>query len=84
MSLDVNKYIPDLSKFKPLVHLIEDLDKVIIAMVFEVNLVENDTKWIVDKCASKHFCANKKMFTEFENVTEGEQVYIVNPRRNEK
>lgn len=59
-------------------HLIKDLDEVIVVVVSEVNLVENDTEWIVDTCASKHFCANKEMFTEFDNVAKGEQVYMGN------
>ncbi|KAA3483146.1 ty1-copia retrotransposon protein [Gossypium australe] len=41
-----------------------------------VNLVENNVEWIVDVGASKHFWANREMFTEFENAAEGEQVYM--------
>lgn len=83
MSLAINKYILNLSKLKPLVHLIEDPYEVIVTMVSEVNLVENDTKWILDIGASKHFYANRKMFTEFENVAEGEQVYMGNSSSSE-
>lgn len=55
-------------------HLIQDLDEVIIVVVSEVNLVENDTEWIVETSASKHFYVNREMFTKFENAAEGEQV----------
>ncbi|TYG70959.1 hypothetical protein ES288_D05G356500v1 [Gossypium darwinii] len=78
MSLIINNYISDLSKLKPLVHLIEDLYEMIAAVVSKINLVENDIEWIVDTCASKHLCANREMFTKFENVVEGEQVYMGN------
>ncbi|KAK5839179.1 hypothetical protein PVK06_007949 [Gossypium arboreum] len=78
MSLAVSKYIHDLSKLKPLVHLIKDPDKVITVAVSKINLVESDTEWIVDTCVSKHFCVNTETFTDFENVAKGEQFYMGN------
>lgn len=37
-------------------------------MVYEVNLVENNSEWITDTGASCHFCANKDLFMEFQKV----------------
>ncbi|XP_021758404.1 uncharacterized protein LOC110723361 [Chenopodium quinoa] len=60
-------------------HVAEDEDDdVIAAIVSEVNLVENNTEWIVDTGASKHFCANKDLFASMEEAKEGEQVYMGN------
>lgn len=47
-------------------------------MVSEVNLVENNAEWIVDIGTSKHFYTNREIFTEFESVVKGEQVYMDN------
>ncbi|XP_039046231.1 uncharacterized protein LOC120186344 [Hibiscus syriacus] len=63
---------------KPQANLVEDPYGVIAAVISEVNLVENHAKWIMDTGASKHLCANKEMFTDFEDEVEGEQVYMGN------
>lgn len=52
-------------------------------MISEVNLVENNVEWIVDTGASKHFYANREMFTDFESVAKGEQVYMGNSKSSE-
>ncbi|CAN1762183.1 Retrovirus-related Pol polyprotein from transposon TNT 1-94 [Linum perenne] len=60
-------------------HLTEDTKEptIFAAVVSEINLVDNRVDWIVDSGASKHFCSNKSLFSEFE-ATEGEQVYMGN------
>ncbi|KAK9028621.1 hypothetical protein V6N11_025774 [Hibiscus sabdariffa] len=47
-------------------------------VVSEVNLVENNVEWVVDTGASKHFCATREYFTEFERVNKDEKVYMGN------
>ncbi|KAH1082979.1 hypothetical protein J1N35_022740 [Gossypium stocksii] len=63
---------------KPQAHIVDNPDDVIAIVVFEVNLVENNTEWIVDIGATKHFYTNKEMFAKFEKVTEGKQVHMGN------
>ena len=58
-------------------------DDVIAAVVSEVNLVENNSEWIVDTGASKHFCANKDLFVSMEEAKAGEQVYMGNSSSSE-
>ena len=49
-------------------------DEVIAAVVSQVLLVSDVKKWLVDSGATKHICANKEMFTSFE---EGEdRIYL--------
>ncbi|XP_009629827.2 uncharacterized protein [Nicotiana tomentosiformis] len=51
---------------------------VIAAVVVEVNMVSNKTDWILDTGASRHLCANKELFHDFEESTDGECVYMDN------
>ncbi|XP_075074780.1 uncharacterized protein LOC142162334 [Nicotiana tabacum] len=51
---------------------------VIVVVVVEANMVANKTDWIVDIGASRHLCANKELFHDFEESTNGECVYIGN------
>ncbi|XP_021746640.1 uncharacterized protein LOC110712484 [Chenopodium quinoa] len=53
-------------------------EEIIAAVVVEANLVENKVEWILDTGASRHFCANKALMTEFEDVTDGDHVYMGN------
>ncbi|KAK9678778.1 hypothetical protein RND81_11G232700 [Saponaria officinalis] len=53
-------------------------DDVIAAVVVEANLVENASDWILDTGASRHLCANKELFAEFKETTDGECVYMGN------
>ncbi|CAN1310245.1 Retrovirus-related Pol polyprotein from transposon TNT 1-94 [Linum perenne] len=48
------------------------------AMVTEINMVEGKAEWIIDSGATKHFCADKNMFADFDAVTTGEVVYMGN------
>ncbi|KNA13253.1 hypothetical protein SOVF_118610, partial [Spinacia oleracea] len=58
-------------------HLTEDQNG-IIAAVAELNLVCNKADWIIDTGATKHFCANKELFENFEEAANGEQVFMGN------
>ena len=49
-------------------------DEVIAAVVSQVLLISDVKKWVVDSGATKHICANKDMYTSFE---EGEdRIYL--------
>ena len=49
-------------------------DEVIAAVVSQVLLISDVKKWVVDSVATKHICANKDMYTSFE---EGEdRIYL--------
>ncbi|GAA0185789.1 hypothetical protein LIER_33077 [Lithospermum erythrorhizon] len=61
----------------PQVHLVESND-VIIAVVVEANLVANFNDWVLDTGASRHLWANKEMFQDFEEVADGDCVYMGN------
>ncbi|XP_074293228.1 uncharacterized protein LOC141620194 [Silene latifolia] len=53
-------------------------DDIIAAVVVEANLVANASDWILDTGASRHLCANKEPFVEFEDVANAESVYMGN------
>ena len=44
----------------------------------EVNLIENKTKWILDTGASRHFYTNRDLFHDYEDVADGEHVFMGN------
>ena len=54
-------------------NLAEDTE-VICAVVEEAKLVANSAEWIYDTGASRHFCTNKELMQEFEDVAYGECV----------
>uniref|UniRef100_A0A1U7XD95 Uncharacterized protein LOC104232850 n=1 Tax=Nicotiana sylvestris TaxID=4096 RepID=A0A1U7XD95_NICSY len=41
-------------------------------------MVANKTNWMLDIGASRHLCANKELFHDFEESTDGECVYMCN------
>jgi len=43
-----------------------------------INLVSNPTEWILDTGATRHFCANKDLMYDFEEVPDGEHVFMGN------
>ncbi|KAK8985940.1 hypothetical protein V6N11_037659 [Hibiscus sabdariffa] len=53
-------------------------DNVKATVVSEVNIVTNNTEWIVDTNAFRHLCIKQKLFIEFEDMKSGEQVYMRN------
>ena len=46
--------------------------------VFEVNLVGNTKEWWVDTGATRHICSDKKMFSSYEAINDGEQLFMGN------
>ncbi|XP_074277081.1 uncharacterized protein LOC141600734 [Silene latifolia] len=50
---------------------------VIAAMVMEANPVGNVVEWVLDTRASRHLCADRGLFAEFEEVADGKCVYMV-------
>ena len=48
------------------------------AIISEANLVGNPKEWWVDIGATRHICADKKMFTSYSTVDNGEQLCNVN------
>ncbi|CAL5346560.1 unnamed protein product [Camellia sinensis] len=48
------------------------------AVVFEANLVGNPKEWWMDTGATCHICADKKMFTCYSVVDNGEQLFMGN------
>lgn len=59
---------------KPQANLTES--EVIAAVVSEVSLVNNKIEWLVDTGATWHICSNKEMFLDYEEVIDGESVYL--------
>ena len=48
------------------------------AVVSEANLVGNPKEWWVDTGATRHICADKKMFTSYSTVDNFEQLFMGN------
>ena len=63
---------------KPQANLTES--GVMATVVFEVNLVNNMIEWVVDTGATKHICSNKEMFLDYEEVIDGESIYLEDAR----
>jgi hypothetical protein len=56
-------------------------DDMIAAVVSQVNMVTNMTKWVVDSGATRHICANRDAFTSYSSVGDDEaQVYLGDSR----
>ena len=65
---------------KPRANLVEG-DDIIVAVISQVNVVTNVNKWLVDSGATRHICANKRMFTSYIVMGDGEeQVYLGDSR----
>jgi len=45
-------------------------------VTLEVNLVSNPTKWILDTGTTRHFYTNKVLMHDFEDVPDGEHIFI--------
>jgi hypothetical protein len=53
----------------------------ITAVVSQVNMVTNMTKWVVDSGATRHICANRDAFTSYSSVGDDEApVYLGDSR----
>ena len=44
----------------------------------EVNLIENKTEWILNTGASRHFYTNQDLFHDYEDIVDGEYVFMGN------
>ena len=49
-----------------------------IEQVSEMNLVKNTNEWWVDTGATRHICLDKKMFSTYQSVGYGEQLFVGN------
>jgi len=58
-------------------NLTEDTE-VFCAVKLEVNMVSNLTEWILDTGATRYFCTNKDLMHDFEDVPDGEHVFMGN------
>ena len=59
-----------------------DID--LTSMISEVNLVgSNPKEWWIDIGATLHVCSNKKMFSTFEPIENGENVFMGNSTTSE-
>ncbi|XP_068314976.1 uncharacterized protein [Pyrus communis] len=50
----------------------------LVTVVSEVNMVGNTKEWWVDTKATCHICSDRKMFTTYQEVTHGEQLFMGN------
>ncbi|KAK9688757.1 hypothetical protein RND81_09G009000 [Saponaria officinalis] len=57
---------------------VAETDDIIAVVIVEANLMGNVAEWILDTGASRNFCADKGLFAEFEEVADGECVYMGN------
>ncbi|XP_077225034.1 uncharacterized protein LOC143858260 [Tasmannia lanceolata] len=53
-------------------------DQYLSAVVSEVNLVSNVKDWWVDTGATRHICSNRSVFSSYELVGDGEQLFMGN------
>ncbi|KAE8655225.1 hypothetical protein F3Y22_tig00117034pilonHSYRG01370 [Hibiscus syriacus] len=67
---------------KPQMHVVEEDDEIIAAVVSEVNMVENNSEWVVDTGASKHFL-RKEVFHRVRGWEHCERVYMGNSSSSE-
>jgi len=59
----------------PQANLTEDIE-VFCAVTLEVNMVSKSTEWILNTGATRHFWANKDLMHDFEDVPDGEYVFM--------
>ncbi|CAL9001610.1 unnamed protein product [Prunus brigantina] len=50
----------------------------LLAVIYEVNLVSNIEEWWVDTGATRHICSDRKMFTTYQQLNQGEQLFMGN------
>jgi len=57
---------------------IEDNEIICAVTILEANLGQNLTKWILNSGALRYVCANKELMIDFEDVADGQCVYMGN------
>ncbi|XP_016652450.1 PREDICTED: uncharacterized protein LOC107881912 [Prunus mume] len=50
----------------------------LLSVIYEVNLVSNTEEWWVDTGATRHICSDRKMFTTYQQLNQGEQLFMGN------
>ena len=51
----------------------------LLAVVSEVNFIGSNTKeWWVDTGATRHVCSDKKMYSSYQTIDKGEQLFMRN------
>ena len=64
----------------PKVNLAEG-DDIIAAVISQVNIAANMKKWVVDSGATRHICANQKVFSSYAPIGDDEEmIYLENSR----
>ncbi|BFG40515.1 hypothetical protein CerSpe_267890 [Prunus speciosa] len=56
----------------------EIFDNNLSALISEVNLVSNTKEWWVDTGATRHICSDRRMFTTYQQLNQGEQLLMGN------
>ena len=56
-------------------------DDIIAVVMSQANLVANVRDWVVDFGATRHICANKKVFTSYKLVRDEEEVVYLGDSR---
>ncbi|GJY69162.1 retrovirus-related pol polyprotein from transposon TNT 1-94 [Tanacetum coccineum] len=70
-------------------HMHDDVEFVamvsdLTAMISEMNLFGSNTSdWWVDTVVTRHVCSNKSLFSSFKEVTNGEELFMVNSATSE-
>ena len=54
--------------------------EIIVAIVSEVNLVNNLSEWVLDIGATRHMYTNRNLCAEYEEVNDGENVFLGDAR----
>ena len=54
--------------------------KINVSVVLKVNLVNNLFEWVLDIGATRHMYINRNMFVEYEEVNDGENVFLGDAR----
>ena len=50
----------------------------LVAVISEVNMIDNVKGWWIDTGATRHICGDKALFSTFEDVTSDEKLYMGN------
>ena len=57
--------------------MLEAKNSKFVAIIFEVNVLEDVGDWWIDSCATRHMC-NDKFFTDYDSVENGTVLYMKN------
>ena len=61
----------------PRANIAQGEDDTIVAVVSQVNLMTNVSKWVVDSGATRHICANRSAFTSYTSVGHEKNMFIL-------